>query len=73
MTALAGLTAERYQARERTDFAEEAVREMAKQDRERRDDLEMEFQDSTGCGTRDQRHRRSRRDVVAETSSRIVV
>jgi hypothetical protein len=40
--ALAGLTAERDQARERADFAEGTARDMAKQDREGKDDLEME-------------------------------
>jgi hypothetical protein len=42
LAALAGLTAERDQARERADFAEGTARDMAKQDRERKDDLEME-------------------------------
>jgi hypothetical protein len=42
LAALAGLTAERDQAREREDFAEGTARDMAKQDRERKDDLEME-------------------------------
>jgi hypothetical protein len=42
LAALAGLTAERDQARERAYFAEGTARDMAKQDRERKDDLEME-------------------------------
>jgi hypothetical protein len=40
LAALAGLTAERYQARERADFAAGTARNMAKQERERKDDLE---------------------------------
>jgi hypothetical protein len=42
VATIAGLNAERNQARERAEHAEEAVREVAKRDRERRDDLEME-------------------------------
>jgi hypothetical protein len=42
LAALAGLTAERDQARERADFVEGTARDMAKQDRERKDDLEMD-------------------------------
>jgi hypothetical protein len=42
LAALAGLTAERDQERERVDFAEGTARDMAKQDRERKDELEME-------------------------------
>jgi hypothetical protein len=38
-----GFTAERNQARERAEFAEEAVREVAKREREGKDDLEMEL------------------------------
>jgi hypothetical protein len=42
LSTLAGLTAERDQERERVDFAEGTARDMAKQDRERKDELEME-------------------------------
>jgi hypothetical protein len=42
MATILGLTAERNQARERAELAEEAVREVAKREREGKDDLEME-------------------------------
>jgi hypothetical protein len=42
LAALAGPIAERDQARERADFAEGTAIDIAKQDRERKDDLEME-------------------------------
>jgi hypothetical protein len=42
LSALAGLTAERDQARERAEFAEGTARDMAKQDRQRKDGLETE-------------------------------
>jgi hypothetical protein len=43
VATILGLTAERNQARERAEFAEEAVREVAKREREGKDDLEMEL------------------------------
>ena len=42
VSTILGLTAERNQARERSELAEEAVREVAKREREGKDDLEME-------------------------------
>jgi hypothetical protein len=39
LAAIAGLTAERDQARERADFAERTACDMSKQDHERKDDL----------------------------------
>jgi Xaa-Pro aminopeptidase len=43
VATILGLTAELNQARERADFAEEAVREVVKREREGKDDLEIEL------------------------------
>jgi hypothetical protein len=59
LAALTALTAERDQARERAEFAEGTARDMTKQERERKDDLEMEV-------------RRFRMAIVAELTACVV-
>jgi hypothetical protein len=43
VATILGLTAERNQARERAEIAEEAVCEVAKREREEKDDLEIDL------------------------------